>query len=155
MAIHVTDEDIREWETRLVQIDQEAAALQKERDLLSRKLAAVPLFQASGNGRSHPVASSAASTVGASEPGDQAADSPTLPEAVRKILEPRPSHYTKLTLRKALLESGLPQAKLGTRYNYYYTVLGRMESSGELSWDRRGRLTLRRREDGQQPHLVG
>jgi hypothetical protein len=154
MAIHVTDDEIRGWEARIRQIDEESAALQKERDLLSKKLAAVPLFQANSDGKMQEGVVPDSVTVVTVPRADNGIGSLSLPEAVRSLLEPKPYHYTKLALRKALIEHGVPESKLGTRYNYYYTVLGRMEGNGELAWDRRGRLTLRRRDDAQ-PHLIG
>lgn len=132
----VLDESaLKRWQEEAERLTAEINRLVQRRNVLLQRIQSFPLFFED----SEKPALLTSSPQIVSEPQEREV---SLPAALRSALGSVPKPISKVELRARVLKDGIPEAKLGMRYSYFYTVLQRMIRSGEVAQGRNGKVNL-------------
>ena len=138
----LTLSQVREWEARKADLEQQMRAMQDELASIVRKFDAASVFVRIQNGHAEPP--------GIDKPaGDQAPTETIVDAIIRVVGDSRGSAMGPSQIKAALKASGFNVAGLEANPGYLYTVLGRLLKRGKLE-KRRGAYRVPARSSSPQ-----
>lgn len=123
---------VKKWEARKAELDQQIRAAQEELVGITRNLDAASVFVRMKNGNG-----SAAPASHEDSAKDRSADE-GFPDAVLRVAALEGTAFRPASLRDMLKKSGVNMASLEANPGYLYTVLGRLVQRGKLEKRRNG-----------------
>lgn len=123
-SITINDELLRMWRKDIAKLETEIKEKQSEIERLRRHVAAAAVLLPD-LGDEDPVESHLAASLAKST-----ALPTSLPEAIRSVVGER--WISRQDLRKELVERGFDAKKFGSSNTYFYNVIRRLLSNGEL-----------------------